>query len=463
MKSIFYVAVILLQISFLAAQSNCSYNGIFNPQTNSCDCDPGWTGADCRQLLLGPAAPNSGYRPNFSDAWGGAVLKDDQTGVYHMWVSVMANYCDISYWARNSKIIHATSLNPAGPYIYQDEVFPVMAHEIDVKRGPNGTWLAFLTAGVDNLGNFAYSSYGTPCICDSVSQNALSICGYGSSTEATVLSVANSPSGPWSDPIVLLKPDTLGDGIDANFSAVVHPDSSLVGLWRTYPGGSQVHWVTATNFLDPQSYTWQDDEQSLFSSPYDGLTPEGLEDMFVWYDTVRSVYHAVLHDMVAQSGPFYDGLGHAYSLDGTHWTYTGEAASTNVQYTNGSVTTSARARPHLLFENGRITHLISAEQEDINGWNYTLVEPVLSNITAIENPTNKDMNLQVYPNPSHGFVQIKSERVMLSVEVLSLDGRLHSLYPTLYQKQIEIRLEAGFYILRVKTSTGFYYDKVLVR
>ncbi len=134
-----------------------------------------------------------------------------------------------------------------------------------------------------------------------------------------------------------------------------------------------------------------------------------------------------------------------------------------MQYTNGSVTTSARARPHLLFENNRITYLITAEQEDINGWNYTLVEPLLSNITAFEKPTNKDMNLQIYPNPSQEFVQIKSERVMQSVEILSLDGCLQSLYPRHYQKQIEICLEAGFYILRVKTSTGFYYDKVLVR
>ncbi len=52
-----------------------------------------------------------------------------------------------------------------------------MAYQIDVKRSPNGTWLAFLTAGVDNLGDFTYASYGTPCICDSVSQNARSIGG----------------------------------------------------------------------------------------------------------------------------------------------------------------------------------------------------------------------------------------------------------------------------------------------
>ncbi len=115
MKSIFYIAVILLQHLFLAAQSNCSYNGTFNLQTNSCDYESVWTGADCRQLLLGTAALNSGYRPNFSDALGGAVLNDDQTGIYPMWVSVLANYCDISYWATNSKIIHASSLNPAGP------------------------------------------------------------------------------------------------------------------------------------------------------------------------------------------------------------------------------------------------------------------------------------------------------------------------------------------------------------
>ena len=443
---------------------NCSFNGNWNG--SSCDCDPGWTGSDCSELMILPAAPSSVYNPAYVDAWGASILKDD-SGIYHMWVSVTDNNCDIQYWARNSLVVHATSSSPTGPYVYQDDAFPVMAHEIDVKRGPGGNWVAFLTAGVDANGELGHSNYGAPCDCDSTTQLAIGACNFGASTEPTVICTASSPYGPWSDPLVILKPDTLIDGIDANFSAVVHDDSSLVGLWRTYPQGSQVHWVRATNYLDPSSYEWQEQETSLFPAPYDGLTPEGLEDMFVYYDEDRDVYHALIHDMVVPSGAsFYDGLGHAYSTDGENWTYTGEAADASVQFTNGTSATSARARPHFLIEDGQITHLITAEQMDANDWTYTLIEP----IDTSAGPMSDGLLFgtmpvcAVYPNPTEDMLYVEAAEGCLLILRDVFGKTLFEMSTASAVTKMDMSVyPQGVYLLHVQTPSGSFSQRVVKR
>ncbi len=336
---------------------------------------------DSWRLVLGEAERETGFRPTASDgapwgdSWGASVLRDDD-GLYHMWVSVMACDAGIEYWPVNSYVVHATSREPEGPYAFVAEAFPVFAHAADVRRGPGGIWVAFLTAGVVE-GELGLSEYGPPVTLDEDGRPQREV-DLGASTEATVLVTADTPCGPWSEPIVLLEPRALLDGIDANFSAVVHEDGSLVGLWRTWPGASQVHWVRASDYLDPDTYEWQEEEESVFGPPYDGHTPEGLEDMFVWYDRETETYHSLFHDMVVPEGrEFHDALGHAFSEDGVNWTYTGEAAGTTVRYSDGTTTSSARARPRLIIVDGRITHLISAEQEPEQGRSFTLIEPVV--------------------------------------------------------------------------------------
>lgn len=461
MKITSVILVILNLISVCYGQ-NCSYNGVWNG--NNCDCDLGWTGSDCSELILLPANPNNGYRPDNTDAWGASILKDD-VGIYHMWVSVVENNCDIQYWARNSKIIHAISSSPQGPYTYEGEAFPVMAHEADVRRGPGNNWVAFLTAGVDDNGDLAYSNYGVPCDCDPLTQEPTASCTTGASTEATVICTASSPYGPWSDPIVILKPDTLLDGIDANFSAVVHNDGNLVGLWRTYPSGSQVHWVTATNYLDPTTYTWQDQETSLFPPPYDGYTSEGLEDMFVYYDENRDVYHAIFHDMVALGGAsFYDGLGHAYSTDGINWTYTGEAADNTVNFTDETTTTSARARPHFLIEEGQITHLITAEQFNDNDWSYTLIEPIGNSVgMEIEDNLSRKKSIKVYPNPSTGKISVTSTNTINEITVYTLLGEKIKNIDIINSSVADFEITTkGFFLLEIMSDNTYNYEKIII-
>lgn len=449
--------------SLLVFSQNCSFNGTWNG--GSCECYSAWTGLECNILRVLPAEPNTGYRPENTDSWGASILIDDD-GIYHMWVSIIDNNCDIQYWARNSKVIHATSSNPEGPYTYQEDAFPVMTHEVDVKRGPEGNWIAFLTAGIDEDGRLGYSSYGPPCECDPETQQPYEDCDFGASTEPTVILTATSPYGPWSDPIVILEPETLDDGIDANFSAVVHDDSTLFGLWRTYPKGSQVHWVTASDYLDPSSYSWQEQGTSLFPAPYDGYTSEGLEDMFVYYDDTEDVYHAILHDMVAQRGAlFYDGLGHAYSNDGINWTYTGEAIGTEINFTDSTKANSSRARPHFIIEDGQITHLISAEQFDDNDWSYTVIEPVgKSNPIGLESHRSQNKIINIFPNPSKGILLVNSTSQIDQINIYNLLGRKIESFEVNAEYIYEIDLNVkGVFILEIQTDNGVILEKVTLK
>jgi len=167
--------------------------------------------ADSWVLTLGKTERTAGFRPSINDktpwgdSWGASVLRDDD-GLYHMWVSVMANNAGIEYWPANSYVVHATSRKPEGPYTYVADAFPVFAHEVDVKRGPGGKWVAFLTAGTVD-GKLGPSSYGPAIEFDENGEPTRDV-ELGASTEPTVLVVADSPYGPWSEPIVLLNPKT---------------------------------------------------------------------------------------------------------------------------------------------------------------------------------------------------------------------------------------------------------------
>ena len=67
--------------------------------------------------------------------------------------------------------------------------------------------------------------------------------------------------------------------------------------------------------------------------------------MFIWTDK-RGHYHAVAHQMFG----CVHCVGHAASIDGSRWLYTGPAAYHTVEFTNGtSFAFSRTERPKILF------------------------------------------------------------------------------------------------------------------
>ena len=100
----------------------CSLNGFGSP----CVCDPGWTGENCGQLDLLPAPPLASQVTALSattttnsaanSTWGISVVGPDKAGVYHGYMTEIANQCPLGDYGSASQIVHVTASNPLGPW-----------------------------------------------------------------------------------------------------------------------------------------------------------------------------------------------------------------------------------------------------------------------------------------------------------------------------------------------------------
>eukprot|EP00966_Prymnesium_polylepis_P274038 6330766-Prymnesium_polylepis.1 len=212
---------------------DCARNGVCG-RGGVCACASGWVGPACTQLDLQPTlnGQEAGYNyvidgQNVS-SWGGVPLQDE-SGLYHLWVSHFTKHCGIIAWGENSIILHTTSTTLLGPYrpangtVEASTVFPIFSHEPDVKRGPHGEWIMFHSRHVPNSGR-------PECECkDGVTPDSCT--DYATpDTNPTAMSWSMSPWGPWSEPVTVIE-DTQSD---SNLSPLIRADGSLIGLWRSF-------------------------------------------------------------------------------------------------------------------------------------------------------------------------------------------------------------------------------------
>ena len=145
-----------------------------------------------------PTTPTAGLRATDGGAntstWGGGVLLDNATGIYHMWSAEMLQHCGINSWTTNSHIVHAQSKSEGGPFVRTGEVWPAFSHEPNVARAPTGEWVMYWTAtapgGPTPTVCTTCSNGVTPGNCTALShQNALDYRGYpdGGATPVALL------------------------------------------------------------------------------------------------------------------------------------------------------------------------------------------------------------------------------------------------------------------------------------
>ena len=98
----------------------------------------------CQSLRLLPAAlPAAQAYCHYNDStWGGSVIFHG--GLYHLYFSEMSNNCSLHMYAAVSRVVHATSPTPAGPYERRGVALPVLAHNPQIIRNPaDGSFLLF--------------------------------------------------------------------------------------------------------------------------------------------------------------------------------------------------------------------------------------------------------------------------------------------------------------------------------
>lgn len=146
--------------SVCVTSSDCQLNG--DCVSGTCVCIPAWKGNQCQLLNLLPALPNSGLQLASTSSWGGSILKDEDTGVFHMFAAVFEHNCGLKAWRPNSALGHATSTTAQGPYSDMSIIKPHFAHEPVALRASDGTILIWHIGSGQN-GTGPGSTYATNC------------------------------------------------------------------------------------------------------------------------------------------------------------------------------------------------------------------------------------------------------------------------------------------------------------
>ena len=336
---------------------DCALNGVCTNAT--CVCEAAWETTDssrfgCSTLSLLPASRDTGLHSvddGFNtSSWGGSVLHDEVTGVWHMFASELTEHCGINSWTYNSRIVHATSSSPLGARFQRQEEFSgVFSHEPIAVRDPTTReWAVFFTSDIPS---------GRPvCNCSDGSSTATceAFPKYGQQGP-TFVTWASSPAGPWSPPLQLFSEGARK--ADTNLAPYIYANGSLLGIYRTHPGaspGSIPHLVFASHWKNASSYIWLTDPILPLKLPEN----VGLEDPSLYRDA-RGNFHALFHAFnlsgTTASGDFG---GHAFSENGWNWTWTGLSYNSSVMFADDtSLNFLGRQRPHFIFEEGSASPL----------------------------------------------------------------------------------------------------------
>ena len=152
---ILIASFLLVYLTAFDATTACSTNWdcelLGDCVNGTCVCDPGWTGASCGILKLGPTNivwPNAaGLKAQTSASWGASVLKStpaDSTAVtHHLFADVVCLKYTCAH-TNSAQIIHATSSSGVrGPYTFVETAIAAEVENVHAARAPNGTMLLY--------------------------------------------------------------------------------------------------------------------------------------------------------------------------------------------------------------------------------------------------------------------------------------------------------------------------------
>lgn len=278
---------------------------------------------------LAPINKASVYYNESLWSWGGSVIEtpDDPQWRFHLFAATFVNGCGLSEWKSNSQVMHAVSNDPLGPFVYMDVAVPVWAHNPQVTRHTDGTYLLY---------SIGLLPEPTPRKCNG---DASPTAPEGS-IETMQLHYSDSVYGPWA-----LAAANIFSG--TNPAPWVNADGSVV------VGSHDTRFVvsTAPHWRGPYSAP-----VPLFSPPADG-SGVVFEDPFLWFDAGAQVWRVLLHtyNKSDTAHQFYVG-GAAASANASlfsEWTlqpYADAVYTTFLPLSDGTNTTlHRRERPKILF------------------------------------------------------------------------------------------------------------------
>jgi len=330
---------------------------------NKCVCDPSWLGPDCGMLYLLPAQPDNGYNRLGGEgisSWGGTIVRDPQSNVFHLFAAEFVNKCPLTNWVPNSRVIRATANAFEGPYTFAQEIIPTFAHNPTVSRAADGTYMLF--------------SIGRPYNPLDCSEGQKYPGWNGWPLESGIsLHVATSIAGPWVSRGVVLGNNTGGvwDTDTTNPSAFPLKNGTVVLMYRGCETGCSGTEQLGIARADSWKGPFVRNPKPIFEN--------ANEDPFIWQDG-RNNWHLLMHSLESDGGFGGPKIGrHAYSRDGLYWTFGSRtlAYNTTVNFTDGkSRTYLRRERPQVYFVSGNMVALVTGVQEEGLQGSYTCVQPI---------------------------------------------------------------------------------------
>eukprot|EP00617_Octactis_speculum_P016647 CAMPEP_0185745988 /NCGR_PEP_ID=MMETSP1174-20130828/4379_1 /TAXON_ID=35687 /ORGANISM="Dictyocha speculum, Strain CCMP1381" /LENGTH=306 /DNA_ID=CAMNT_0028420311 /DNA_START=26 /DNA_END=946 /DNA_ORIENTATION=- len=301
--------------------------------------------------------------------------EESSTGhsIFHMFVSRISGHCGLNAWKSNSEIIQASSLDPVGPYIYNQTVVPIFSHGASVRRLPDeadGSGYLMMHLGCGE----AFTPYLQGCTNGTTPPSGVGLTLQSSSCTQFNVTLRTAPglSGPWSDgqPVELIGGfnDTAQWWVTTQQRGFTNPaphvdeGGNLLLAYRAdaSSGGERVSVGYSQNVAGP----YEDNRTT-------SAVEDGAEDPYLWRDE-RGHWHMLMH-----SGT--DGVAaHAFSRDSYSWTRSQvEPYTAQVEFAGGRVETmSRRERPQLLLDETGRPCLFSSGVEDYDDHSYTLVMEV---------------------------------------------------------------------------------------
>jgi hypothetical protein len=288
--------------------------------------------------------------PNHT-TWGGGILVEEmpqEDKLYHLFVVRMTNQCSLEHWTHNSRIDHAISKSPTGPFKFLDVAIPTQSHNPVPLALPDGTF-AIMHIGLARNGpnggvNCSRESTGIQTGNeDDLFRSAPFYSGKGST-----IHISDSLYGPWS-------PLSNSLGFCNNPSPAIHPNGTIFVGCRF--GKPKALLKRAETIAGPYS--------DVCEIPHATENGDTLEDPHLYIDPrghFHIIYHAYNYSPTADNCEDSLVSAHAFSVDGVEWHLAPrQPYGTEVELINGkSVIFATRERPKPFFQDGVMTHLVQA-------------------------------------------------------------------------------------------------------
>ena len=277
----------------------------------------------------------------------------------------MSYNCSLSQWETNSRVIHAVSDTPDGPYIRDNIAVPIWAHNPTIHKVPNKTEYIVYHIGQG-------TDHGTPINCSANMTNIHKDTHFISDKD-------NMPDHPnYIEFTDLNGPYTevnskQGDWSYNNPAAYFYPNGSVLLIYKiACPNINSTEFCREFAVAMGESY----------KGPFKFIKNTGVygEDAYIWRD-LNGYFH-----MLFQGGnydpslPYYIGHFHtAFSLNGIDWTVGNHSQAYNntISLQNGTtIQVYRRERCQLLFDynTGLPSYLFNGAGN--NNFSYTSVQPI---------------------------------------------------------------------------------------